>query len=438
MLMRENPNDKDIPFFPFHLDKSDNDFAFYVKNHLMERPVNLNSTSAEILRLCDGENTLLDITKFLANRYPDSGGIDYVKPKIVTLLKVLSEKELIWWREIPVRLIPVLAPQTIFWEITSLCNLHCLHCVVDAGLKDKRELLANRLLELVEEFASFGVENIAFSGGEPLMHPDFFIIAKKVYDFGMHIQVATNGTLVTRKVARELRDLGAQVQVSLDGSNSLIHNAMRPGVQAFARSVAGIKALVNEEHKVTIGCVLSSLNSDDIPNLLALGEKLGVSAFRLIPFVPKGRGKSHFDIEVSPKTVKKVTLFLREKRKKTKLSISPIEFEELLDCDICDPPMLDQPLKCGGAVSYATITPAGEVLPCHFFEGVRAESVRSRSFSDIWSHSRFLNYFRSLRIADLHGKCRTCSYLSVCAGSCRAVNFSKGDLFGGNRGCWIT
>ncbi|NHJ31387.1 MAG: SPASM domain-containing protein, partial [Asgard group archaeon] len=93
-------------------------------------------------------------------------------------------------------------------------------------------------------------------------------------------------------------------------------------------------------------------------------------------------------------------------------------------------------LKCDGAVAYATITPSGEVLPCRFFDGVRAENVKSLPFRDIWYQSRFLNYFRSLRVSDLHGNCAKCYWLFRCAGSCRAFSFAEGDLFNGNKTCW--
>ncbi|TAN38743.1 MAG: SPASM domain-containing protein, partial [Candidatus Methanoperedens sp.] len=140
-----------------------------------------------------------------------------------------------------------------------------------------------------------------------------------------------------------------------------------------------------------------------------------------------------------PAQVKEVIQYLHEMRGKTRLDFVPFEFEEMLDGGVCpDPPAPDQPLQCGGAVAYATITPAGEVLPCHFFEGVRADSVKSDTFRDVWYRSRFLNYFRHLRVADLHGNCSTCTWLPRCAGSCRAVNFAKGDLFGGNKACWVS
>jgi radical SAM protein with 4Fe4S-binding SPASM domain len=184
--------------------------------------------------------------------------------------------------------------------------------------------------------------------------------------------------------------------------------------------------------------VLSSTNIDDISNIINLAQKLRAAHFRLIPFVPKGRGGHYTDLEVPPKKVEKITRYLNKLRNEIAINIANLEFEEMIDGNACSEHLdLRQPLGCSGAVSYATITPTGELLPCHFFEGVRADSVANASFSEVWRRSRFLNYFRHLNVGDLNGVCHNCSWLTKCGGSCRATNFAKGDLFGPNLSCWI-
>ncbi len=352
MLMRSNPADTDVPFFPFPLHESDKG-GYLTVNHLMAKPIHLNRQAAEVLRLADSVKPLSEIIERFAERYPEAGGNEFIRHRIIDLLRILTAKGLIWWRDIPVRPVPVSPPPSVFWEITAACNLQCLHCVVGAGVRVEGEISTERCLTLAEELADFGVENVAFSGGEPLLHPDFFTIAEKVRKLGMTIQVATNGTLVTPQVAQDLMDLDAQVQVSLDGSTPNIHDVLRPGQKAFMRSMAGIRALIAAGHEVTIGTVLSSLNIMDVPAIISLTDKLGAAAFRLIPFVPKGRGEFHKDMEVPREQVKEVIRYLHEMRGKTRLNIAPLEFEEMLNGGVCPDPLTpDQPLQCGGAVAY--------------------------------------------------------------------------------------
>jgi len=434
-----DPSDSDVPYFPFSLLRSDENGDFETMNHLLDRPVSLNRQAAEVLRLADGETPLGSIVSKIASHYETSGGTDVVRPRIVDFLRSLSQRELIWWREMPIVSLPTAPPPSIFWEITAACNLRCRHCVVGAGEKRSRELSTERCLTLAEELAAFGVGNVAFSGGEPLLHPEFFQIAQRVRELGLSIQVATNGTLVTSEVARLLKALDAEVQVSLDGSKPEIHDYMRPGHKAFEKAIGGIEALVAAGHEVMIGTVLSTINKEDLLNIISLAESLGAVHFRLIPFVPKGRGEKHANMEVSPAEVKDITQTLLDIRGKVRINITNLEFEEILTGKACIEPLnLSQKLGCGGATSYGTITPTGELLPCHFFSGVRADNVVSVPFAEVWKRSRFLNYLRQLTVADLHGGCRKCIWLPSCGGSCRAVNFAKGDLFGTNPQCWIT
>jgi radical SAM protein with 4Fe4S-binding SPASM domain len=427
------------PYFPYKLYSSGNgDGFYYSKNHLTEKPVKLNRQAAELLRYANGVLNLAEISEKIANRYEVPGEFSAIQSKILDFLEELESDELIWWRNQPVDKMYVEPPVSIFWEITAACNLRCLHCVVAAGKKSPGELSLERCIDLAGELAEAGVQSIAFSGGEPLIHPHFYELVETVKKNGMMVQVSTNGTLVDEVMSRWLLEIGAEIQVSLDGSKPELHNHMRPGVNAFERALTGITHLVTAGHEVTIGTVVSKINLEDIPSILILAEELGAACFRLIPFVPKGRGGEYCDLEVPPHEMKRITQFLMDARESTSVTISELEFEEMLNGSKCIKPLdLHRSLGCSGAVSYATITPTGELLPCHFFEGVRADSVKNHSFEEVWYRSRFLNYFRSLNIADLHGKCRECSWLAKCGGSCRAINFSKGDFLGGNSQCWI-
>ena len=106
MRMRSDPADTDVPFFPFPLQKLEATHSYSAINHLMTKPIILDRQAAEVLRLCDGATTLSTIIQRLAESYPDAGGTQIIRPKVIDLLRRLSAKELIWWREIPVKAVP--------------------------------------------------------------------------------------------------------------------------------------------------------------------------------------------------------------------------------------------------------------------------------------------------------------------------------------------
>lgn len=437
MQAPNKPIDSVVPYFPFRLRVAENNGGFLTGNHLTAEPVRLNRQAAEVLRLADGETPFTDIVARLAQRYA-AAEKGTIRDKTWEVLRELSADELIWWRAVPMQAIAAGPPRTVFLEITAACNLRCLHCVVGAGKRQPGELATARWLELIEELAEFGVHSVAFSGGEPLIHPQFKQLMGHARRLGLAAQVSTNGTLVTPVLAGWLKDHGVGIQVSLDGSRSEIHDHMRPGSEAYKKTIAGIEALVAAGHRIVVGTVVSTFNLADIPHIVALCERLGVASFRLIPFVPQGRGQSHQDMEITPEQRRELTRYLRDYRKRASIDVVDMEFEEMLDGTSCLEPLTERRrMGCDGAIGYATITPTGELLPCHFFSGVRADSVASSSFSEVWQRSRFLTYFRHLDSTDLHGACHDCLWLDRCGGSCRAVNFASGDIFGGNPQCWL-
>jgi radical SAM protein with 4Fe4S-binding SPASM domain len=424
----------EYPFFPFRISENDTGDRV-VHSPYRQQDVTLNRSAAGMLELCNGSLSFDEIVAILAGRYQQPHV--EIAGAAKKFLGRMEEQHLVWSRDEKMRWFDPPAPQSIFWEITSECNLRCLHCVVAAGKKLDRELSLERGLALIDEWAAMGVGDITFSGGEPLMHPELFTLARAAAGHGIRLQLATNGTLLRPDVVREIRELQMLPQVSLDGSNRELYGRFRGRKEAFDQAVEGIKMLVDAGVEVTVGTVVSTHNADDFEAMLDLVESLGVAAFRLIPFIPSGRGKKNRDLELPPDRVRDITKYLVEQRTCRPFEIIPMEFELTLHPPSGVQPDCSRPNECGGAVQYCTVTPSGEVLPCHYFDSVQADSVLEKSFAWIWGRSRFLNYFRSIRIGDIGGYCAQCCWLADCRGGCRAANFSIGAVLGENCHCWV-
>ncbi len=271
------------------------------------------------------------------------------------------------------------------------------------------------------------------------MHPQFFKIAEHALKTGLSLQISTNGTMITPKIARKLATLkpGLQgIQVSLDGLTPEIHNQFRKNKDAWKLAVKGIKNLVEAKIPVTLGSVVTKTNYNQIQGLYKFAHKLRVSSFRIMPFVPYGRGRSSMNLEVTPNRMMRLTKELTELQKSIGLTITPMQFE----CLMSPPPnaQIDTRthLGCEGGILYCTINANGDVLPCNFFTGVKTENIREKSFEWIWKNSHFLNYMRSLTISDLSNLCQSCPWIAACRGSCIAMNFAQGNVFRANSQCW--
>ena len=112
-------------------------------------------------------------------------------------------------------------PRLIFWEVTKGCNLRCIHCRATATeLSSPTDLPTRTALNIIDQIAAAANPILVLSGGEPLYRSDIFQLARYGTDKGLRVALATNGTLVTKDVARMIVDAGVRrVSISLDGAD---------------------------------------------------------------------------------------------------------------------------------------------------------------------------------------------------------------------------
>ena len=120
----------------------------------------------------------------------------------------------------------------VFWETTKACNLSCRHCrAVPQRHLGPTELKTAQAFDLIDQIAEVARPVLVLSGGEPLFRPDLFDIGAYGVESGFRMALATNGTLVTDRVAAHIADTGfSRVAFSIDGARQRV----RPWLSAEA------------------------------------------------------------------------------------------------------------------------------------------------------------------------------------------------------------
>jgi MoaA/NifB/PqqE/SkfB family radical SAM enzyme len=146
--------------------------------------------------------------------------------------------------------VPFLGLDTLWLQLTGTrCNIACRHCFITCGPREDRVPLMTRerIEELLIEARTLGVKEFYFTGGEPMLHPEFFAIIERTLQEGP-VHVLTNGLLIDAAAAAQLRDLFAraryslELRVSLDGMTAEQNDPVR-GRGTFARITAGLSEL---------------------------------------------------------------------------------------------------------------------------------------------------------------------------------------------------
>ena len=139
-------------------------------------------------------------------------------------------------------------PRLVFWELTKKCNLACAHCRAEAEDIDySGELGENDIQGTIEAIASLADPILVLTGGEPLYRKDVFKIATYANKKGLRVALATNGTLIDKKIARKIKDAGiARVSISIDGKDAQSHDPFRGIPGSFDAAIRGSKLLMDE------------------------------------------------------------------------------------------------------------------------------------------------------------------------------------------------
>lgn len=127
--------------------------------------------------------------------------------------------------------------------VHSRCNCRCVMCDI-WKTAENRELRLADLEPHIASIRSLGVEWVVFSGGEPLMNPGLFGLARALRDLGIRLTLLTTGLLLGRYAA-DIAVLFDEVIVSLDGPRN-VHDRIRRVPRAFdlmAEGISQVKAL---------------------------------------------------------------------------------------------------------------------------------------------------------------------------------------------------
>ena len=85
----------------------------------------------------------------------------------------------------------------VIWNLVRRCNLTCKHCYsVSADHDFPGELGTSEVFSVMDDLKAFRVPVLILSGGEPLLRPDLFDIARRAKEMGFYVGLSTNGTLI--------------------------------------------------------------------------------------------------------------------------------------------------------------------------------------------------------------------------------------------------
>jgi len=346
----------------------------------------------------------------------------------------------------------------VAWNYTRRCNLKCMHCYSSSENKQyENELNTEEALQLIDDLADFHVPVILFSGGEPLIRPDFFTLAAHARARGIRPTLSTNGTLITPEMAQKIKDVGVgYVGISLDGLQAT-NDYFRGVPGAFDRAIAGIRNCRAVGQRVGLRFTINRNNYQEINQVLDLLEQEDVDRICFYHLVYSGRGEAIMQDDLTHAETRQVLDLIIERvldfhRRGLKKEVLMVDNHAdgvylYLKYRQSDPERakhIYRLLRLNGGnrsgIAFANIDNVGNVHPDQFTQHHTLGNVRERKFADIWCDtSNPLMAGLKNRQPLLTTTCQQCNWLNLCNGNFRArAEAVSGNFWGFDPACYLT
>jgi radical SAM protein len=356
-------------------------------------------------------------------------------------------------------------PFMVIWETTQACDLACKHCRAESQ-KDHNpfSLSFHEGKDLVDQILAFGEPRPLFimTGGDPFKREDIFDLASYASEKGLPVALSPSGTpLLNVENLQRLKDAGCKViSLSLDGSNSDIHDSFRGVPGSFDWTVNGWKIAQSLGLKIQVNTTVTRYNLMDLPDIFALVREIGVMTWSVFFLVPTGRGLTAD--EITPQDYEAVMNFLYDASKyigiktteghhykrvvlqRAYLEAKGLPVKQYLDLNgtydalmeglrrvAPTPPthhnpdrMRRTPLHVNAGDGFVFISLLGEVFPSGYLP-VSAGNVRTTPLSEVYQLSPLFQSLRNKK--SLKGRCGKCEFNPVCGGSRSRAYAMTGD-----------
>ncbi len=328
-------------------------------------------------------------------------------------------------------------------HVAHTCNLNCSYCFASQGkYQGERALMTFEVGKQAFDFliAHSGTRRnleVDFFGGEPLMNLDVVkeLVAyarsiEKEHNKNFRFTLTTNGVLLDDETTEFLNREMSNVVLSLDGRRE-VHDRFRrdymgrgsydlilPKFQRFVEQRGGKGYYMRGTY--------THHNTDFTKDIFHMAD-LGFTELSMEPVVCAPDDPCALREEDLPILFEQYEILAKEMIKRKKEG-RPFTFYHYM-LDLKNGPCIYKRITgCGSGTEYMSVTPWGELFPCHQFVGDEKYSL-----GNVWEGVKkpeVQDEFRSCN-AYAREECRDCWAKLYCSGGCAANAYHATGSVGG-------
>lgn len=348
----------------------------------------------------------------------------------------------------------VLNGNIVIWNFTNRCNLACHHCYSYADANSEDFLTTEFILDSIPELLKAGIKFIIFSGGEPLIRKDIFIISQAMRNAGIITYLSTNGLYIDERNVDKIIDTFNYIGISIDGIED-VHDKFRGLQGAYKKSLAAISLIQKHGGNAGIRFTITNETKESFYSIFELAEEIGVDKIYISHLVYSGRGLDNLKIDISKEERRVFVEFIIKKAfeyiqdgKDIDIVTGNMEMDALIFLERFSekyPEFRDEMIKrlktWGGNSAgrkLGNIDWMGRVKPDPFFHFYLG-NMTERPFSEIWldKENEILTKLRE-HPRDINGICADCGVIDICNGGSRSRAYAiHDDLWAEDPSCYL-
>lgn len=299
-------------------------------------------------------------------------------------------------------------PGSVMIKLTRNCNLDCIFCSQNGTRNEQLDIVIVKKILL--ESSEYGINEIIYSGGEPLMYPYIKEIIKYGKERGLKQTIVSNGIGI-KELGKELIEQLECIGISIHGDQYMHDKIVRKdgAYQKVIEALEFLNGIENRPH-ITLNFTIFGQNISCYDSVEEIAKRYDCDLY-IARINSIGRAKEYNRINFD------INEFLRNFAKEN-IKISNVvprchvkkEYKHFCH-------------SCSAGIASACINANGGVGICGSSEKEYGNVYRESLF-DIWNNEKFKS-FRMLNWLPIY--CKNCKELSACMGGCKAELEEKGQ-----------
>lgn len=332
------------------------------------------------------------------------------------------------------------------WHITDDCDQRCKHCYIFSG-KNRKQIDSMNWEQMQDTFYNCldfcevynRLPYFYITGGDPIMHPDFWRLLELIKDNNIPFTLLGNPFHLNDDVCKRLKEYNCQkYQLSLDGMHETHDWFRKPG--SFDCTLEKIGCINRAGIRSVIMTTVSGTNIKEVPDIIDTVVKAGANVFAFARYCPT---VEEANTGMTPQEYRELLDTCHQKfreyeaegcqtyfnRKDHLWTLYEYETGIFQIPEDAEEGMIYGGCNCGNC--HLTILPTGDIFACRRVQNSKVGNVFEDRIADVWVYQ-----MEQYRDYDKFQKCSKCELKAWCRGCPAVASGARGNFYDSDPQCW--